>query len=64
MTTFINGYQDFLFGGEERHTHFVGTLYWHVICTTLELMAAKIDAHTLEGEKKTCFHELLWGGED
>ena len=28
-------------------------------------MAAKNDVHTLEGEKKTCFHKIaLGGGED
>ena len=34
------------------HTHFVDILYWHVICTTLGLVAAKNDVHTLEREKK------------
>ena len=38
----------FLFGGEERplidHTHFVCTLYWHVICTTLASSPGSIDS--------------------
>ena len=43
---------NFLFGGEERdHTHFVGTLYWHIYLYYFGLMAAKNDVHILEGEK-------------
>ena len=44
------------------HTHFVGTLYWHVSCTTSGSMAeAKKDVHTLEGEKKLVFMNYFWG---
>ena len=33
----------------------------YLYTTTLGLMAARNDVHTLEGEKN-CFHELLWWG--
>ena len=61
------GYHLFDCGGRTPlidHTHFVGAkLYWHAICTTLGLMAAKNDvhAHTGRREKKLAFMNCFEG---
>ena len=55
----------FVWGGRTPlfdHTYFVGTLYWHIICTTLGLMAWC--AHTGRSKKQIALggRMRVWGG--